>query len=131
MNHRTGNTASGTTLINTGTNWTGRPWYIKANATKSGSWTDPYKFVSGEMGITYSKPVFDNNKNVVAVVAVDIVLDRSVELFFRQTNCDIVVFSIFSELQKNWLQTIYHLKELNFFLTQMEMSWLHHSELSL
>ena len=58
--------------------WTQQPWYLKAERVRLASWTDPYEFATGkkEIGITFAKPIYDEYRNLTAIVAVDLALDR-------------------------------------------------------
>lgn len=52
-----------------------RPWYAAALENPEGQWTNPYVFASsGQLGITYSKPIYDNLGTLWAVFGVDLSL---------------------------------------------------------
>lgn len=54
---------------------TSRPWYKGAVAANGFIWTDPYvDATSGSLVLSAAKPVFDNNNQLVGVVAVDLSL---------------------------------------------------------
>lgn len=50
-----------------------RPWYIGALQNKTLYWTDFYRFANtGDLGITLSKPVFDDRDQLVGILGVDL-----------------------------------------------------------
>lgn len=56
---------------------TSRPWYKDAVAKGDLIWTDPYTDASsGKLIISCAKPVYDANKNLVGVVAIDLELTK-------------------------------------------------------
>lgn len=56
---------------------TSRPWYKDAVAKGDLIWTDPYMDASsGKLIISCAKPVYDLNKNLVGVVAIDLELTK-------------------------------------------------------
>ncbi|WP_053955548.1 methyl-accepting chemotaxis protein [Inediibacterium massiliense] len=56
---------------------TTRPWYQKAVETGKVIWEDPYKDDdTGKIVVTAAKAVYDQNNQLVGVVAIDITLDK-------------------------------------------------------
>jgi two-component system, cell cycle sensor histidine kinase and response regulator CckA len=54
-----------------------RPWYLKAQQTKTMAWTDPYIFFTSQKpGITVAGPIFSAPDQIGAVVGVDIEIDQ-------------------------------------------------------
>ncbi|MGK7921201.1 MAG: response regulator [Trichodesmium sp.] len=61
-----------------------RPWYQAAITALQPTWSEIYNFVGpGELGITYSAPVFDNSEQFRGVIAVDLILS-DISAFLRQ-----------------------------------------------
>ncbi|NJS42118.1 hypothetical protein HC766_07830 [Candidatus Gracilibacteria bacterium] len=53
-----------------------RPWYIRATAAESLTWTDIYTFSQGDLGITAAEPFYDPKGEFRGVMGVDIVLSQ-------------------------------------------------------
>lgn len=53
-----------------------RPWYIRATAAESLTWTEIYTFSQGDLGITAAEPFYNTKGDFRGVMAVDIVLSQ-------------------------------------------------------
>ncbi len=58
-----------------------RPWYLAAQQKGEGVWPESYVFIGAkdthnDMGVTYARPVYDSQKNLLAVVSTDYSLQQ-------------------------------------------------------
>ncbi len=53
-----------------------RPWYKAAVETGKPTWSPIYNFTEGELGITFSAPVFNKTGTFGGVIAVDLILNQ-------------------------------------------------------
>ena len=53
-----------------------RPWYTKAKQASGTAWTEPYRFLSGDIGITVAQASRDRNSEIQAVSGVDLGLGQ-------------------------------------------------------
>ncbi len=60
-----------------------RPWYQQAVAAKQAIWTEVYVYSDGELGTTTSLPVYNQNNQLLGVVAIDFSLS-GISKFLRQ-----------------------------------------------
>lgn len=60
-----------------------RPWYPKAVSERQATWTEVYASPEGDLGITASQPVYDLERQLLGVSAVDFSL-RGIDAFLEQ-----------------------------------------------
>ncbi len=90
-----------------------RPWYKKALSENRIVWTDPYVFfTSKKPGITIAGPFYDDNRQIIGIVGVDIEIDqlstfignlkigKNGRAFMLNRNGDVVAFPDLSKLSK-------------------------------
>lgn len=77
-----------------------RPWYKKAIATKTASWTNIYRFaafsnVPDDLGISVSAPIYGKNGKLLKVIALDVSLDTTAKyLQSIVVNSDTAIFLV-------------------------------------